>query len=96
MIEVWRLWIRPLTLIRWIPVTEQMQHAKRLKRSSMQPQASAATADDHLLLRELRETSAATVDTPPAWDLCGDSTNVSISPCFTNSGSLITTHRGVL
>lgn len=54
------------------------------KRSPMQPQAYAATAADHLLLSEHTETSA-TADTPPAWDLCGDSANVSISPCFTTT-----------
>lgn len=60
---------------RWIPVTEQVQRAEGQEKGS---QADAAAAADHLLLRKHPETSAATADTPPAWD-CGDGANGSVS-----------------
>lgn len=62
----------------------------------MQPQASAATAADHLLLSEHTETSAATADTPPAWDLWRQHQRFHFPLLHHNSGSLITTHTGVL
>lgn len=48
----------------------------------MPPQAYAAKAADHLLLSEFEhmEESAATADTPSASELCGNNTNISVSP----------------